>query len=242
MDETTATSHPGDTLAAGVVLLLVSNLLQRVVGFAREICCCRWLSPEQLGQWDMAFGFLMLAGPLLVMSLPGTFARYVDRYRQAGQLRSFLRRTAGFCATLSVPSLLAILTFRGWFSYLVFGSRDHEGLIVLLACGLPVIIAFNFLICLITALRHLKVLSLFNLANSVSFGVLGIALLCCGGNTAGAMVVAYTGSCLLCVLGSLAWLARTWRSFPQQSVCMPHRELWFRMLPLAVWIMVINLL
>jgi O-antigen/teichoic acid export membrane protein len=44
------------------------------------------------------------------------------------------------------------------------------------------------------------------------------------------------------VLGELAWLARTWRSFPQEAVCMPHRELWPRLLPLAAWIMVINLL
>ncbi len=258
MDETAVISHPipmdgqspidaapslhGDTLAVGVVLLLVSTVLQRVVGFAREMCFCRWLSPEQLGQWDMAFGFLMLAAPLLVMSLPGTFGRYVDRYRQAGQLRSFLRRTAGFCAALTAPSLLAILAFRGWISCLVFGSREHEGLVVLLAFGLLLIIAFNFLVCVITALRHLKVLALANLANSVFFGVLGIALLCCGQNTAGAMVVAYSGSCLLCLLGSLVWLARTWRSFSPETVHMPHRELWSRMLPLAGWIMVINLL
>src|SRR5208337_2711362 len=113
-------------------------------------------------------------------SLPGTFGRYVDRYRQAGQLRSFLRRTAVFCATLTVPSVLAVLAFRGWFSYLVFGSRDHEGLVVLLACGLLFIIAFNFLVCLITALRNMKVVSLVELANSAFCGVLGIALLCCG--------------------------------------------------------------
>ena len=243
-----APSLHGDALALGIVLLLASTVLQRAVGFAREICFCRWLSPEQLGEWDMAFGFLMLAGPLLVMSLPGTFGRYVDRYRQAGQLRSFLRRTAGFCAALTVPSLLAILAFRGWFSCLVFGSRDHEGLVVLLAFGLLLVIAFNFLVCLATALRNMKVVSLIELANSVFFGVLGISLLFCGGapgspgRTAGAMVVAYSGSCLLCVLGSLAWLARTWRSFPRQTVRMPRREIWSRMLPLAAWIMVINLL
>jgi O-antigen/teichoic acid export membrane protein len=258
MDETTATSHPipmdgqtpidaapslhGDALALGVVLLLASSVLQRAVGFAREICFCRWLVPEQLGEWDMAFGFLMLAGPLLVMSLPGTFGRYVERYRQAGQLRSFLRRTAGFCAVLTVPSLLAILVFRGWFSYLVFGSRGHEGMVVLLAFSLSFIIAFNFFLCLITALRNLKVVSLVELANSVFFGVLGITLLYCGQNNASAMVVAYAGSCLLCVLGAIVWLTRTWRSFPQQPACMPHRELWPRVLPLAAWIMVINLL
>src|SRR5271157_70687 len=258
MDETTANSHPipmdgqspidaapslhADTLAQGVALLLVSTVLQRAVGFAREICFCRWLSPEQLGEWDMAFGFLMLAGPLLVMSLPGTFGRYVDRYRRVRQLRTFLRRTAGFCAALTGPSLLAILVFRGWFTYLIFGSRDHEGMVVLLAFGLLFVIAFNFLVCLSTALRKMKVVSLVELANSVFFCVLGITLLCCGQKTAGAMVAAYAVSCLLCVLGSLAWLARTWRSLPQESVCMPHRELWSRLLPLAAWIMVINLL
>ena len=40
-----APSLHGDTLALGVVLLLASSVLQRAVGFAREICFCRWLSP-----------------------------------------------------------------------------------------------------------------------------------------------------------------------------------------------------
>ncbi len=243
MDETTATSHPGDTLAAGVVLLLASNLLQRVVGFAREICFCRWLSPEQLGQWDMAFGFLMLAGPLLVMSLPGTFGRYVDRYRQAGQLRSFLRRTAGFCATLTVPSLLAILTFRGWFSYLVFGSRDHEGLIVLLAFGLPVIIAFNFLICLITALRNLKVLSLFEFGQQRVLrraGHCAVVLRREHGRRDGGglhrLVPALRAGIAGLAGANLAELSRS-----NRFACRTANS-GSRMLPLAVWIMVINLL
>jgi O-antigen/teichoic acid export membrane protein len=257
IEETIATSQPipadaqapleaaplhGDPLGLGVALLLASTVLQRAVGFAREICFCRWLSPEQLGQWDMAFGFLMLAAPLLVMSLPGIFGRYVDRYRQAGQLRSFLRRTARFCAAVSAPALLAIVAFRGWFSYLVFGSRGHEGLVVLMVFGLALIIAYNFFSCLITSLRNMKVYSLFELANSVFFGVLGIGLLGCGWRTAGAMVVAYFVSCLLCVLGSLAWLARTWRSFPRETVYSPRRELWSRILPAAGWLMIINLL
>jgi len=237
-----APSLHGDALALGVVLLLASSVLQRAVGFAREICFCRWLGAEQLGQWDMAFAFLMLAGPLLVMSLPGTFGRYVERYRKAGQLRSFLRRTAAFCAVLTVPSVLAIAAFRGWFSCLVFGNRDHKGMVVLLAFSLLFIIAFNFFLCLITALRNLKVVSLVELANSVFFGVLGITLLYFGQKKASAMVVAYAGSCLLCVLGAMAWLARTWRSFPHEPAYVPHRELWPRLLPLAAWIMIINLL
>ena len=258
MDDTAATTHAipldgptpldaapqlaSDTLAVGVVLLLLSTVMQRGVGFVREICFCRWLSAEQLGQWDMAFGFLMLAGPLLVMSLPGTFGRYVDRYRQTGQLRSFLCRTAAFCAALAVPSLLVILVCREGLSYLIFGSREHAGTVVLAALGLPAVIAFNFCTCLFTSLRNMRLVSLVELANSVFFGLFGIALLSRGHASAGAMVAAYGLACLLCVMGSLVWLAREWKRFPQVAVAMPHRELWSRLLPLAAWLMLINFL
>ena len=44
-------------LATSVMLMLVMTVLQRLVGFGRGIVFCRWLDPEQLGQWDVAFGF-----------------------------------------------------------------------------------------------------------------------------------------------------------------------------------------
>ena len=97
-----------DTLADSVFLLLAISVVQRAVGFVREIFFCRWLDAEQLGEWDMAFGFLMLAAPLAVLSLPGTFGRYVERYRQQGNLRSFLRRTGLSCGALAVASAAAI--------------------------------------------------------------------------------------------------------------------------------------
>lgn len=237
-----AATLPSETLALGVVLLLASTVLQRAVGFCREICFCRWLSPEQLGQWDMAFGFLMMAGPLLVMSVPGTFGRYAERYRQAGQLRSFFVRTAWFCAALAAPLLLAIVALRGAVSYLVFGTRNHQGMVLLMVAGLVFVVAFNYVVCVFTSLRNMKVVSLIELGNSVFFGVLGIGLLCGGQVSAGAMVVAYGVSCLLCVAGSALWLARTWRGLPPETTRPPQRELWSRLLPLAGWIMLINFL
>ena len=80
------TESPGglqpETLVDSVLILLVLTVVQRMVGFVREILFCRWLDAEQLGKWDLGFGFLMLAAPLAVLSLPGTFPRYVERYRQ----------------------------------------------------------------------------------------------------------------------------------------------------------------
>ena len=47
-----------DTLADSVLILLALTGVQRLVGFGRAMLFCRWLDAEQLGQWDMAFGFL----------------------------------------------------------------------------------------------------------------------------------------------------------------------------------------
>ncbi len=81
-----------DTLATSVVLMLAMTVLQRLIGFARGIAFCRMLDPEQLGQWDVAFGFINLAAPLAVLGLPGSFGRYFEYYRQRGQVRMFLKR------------------------------------------------------------------------------------------------------------------------------------------------------
>ena len=143
---------------------------------------------------------------------------------------------------LSAPLLLAILIFRSAVSYLVFGSRDHEGMVLLMAAALVFVVGFNYLVCVFTSLRNMKVVSLIELGNSVFFGALGIGLLCSGRATGGAMVVAYGASCLLCVAGSAAWLARSWRGFPQEPARMPQGELWSRLLPLAAWILLNNML
>ena len=76
-----------------MLILLALTVVQRLVGFVRAVLFCRWLDAEQLGLWDMAFSFLLLAAPLSVLAIPGAFGRYLEHYRQRGQLRTFLRRT-----------------------------------------------------------------------------------------------------------------------------------------------------
>jgi len=82
-----------DSLAASVLMLFALTVVQRMIGFLRGVLFCRWLDAEQLGQWDLAFGFLMLAAPLAVLGLPGSYGRYLEYYRQRGQLKPFLRRS-----------------------------------------------------------------------------------------------------------------------------------------------------
>ena len=60
----------GDTLAQSVVALLVLAVAQRVIGFGRSVLVCRWLTPAELGEWDLANRFFVLAAPLVVLGLP----------------------------------------------------------------------------------------------------------------------------------------------------------------------------
>ena len=114
-----------DTLADSVLILLALNVVQRLVGFARAVLFGRWLSAEQLGLWDMAFSFLVLAAPLSVLAIPGVFGRYVEHYRQRGQLRVFLRRTILACGGLAIVAVVVVMTTRRWLSVVVFGSEDQ---------------------------------------------------------------------------------------------------------------------
>ncbi|HKD38328.1 MAG TPA: hypothetical protein VKB78_16050, partial [Pirellulales bacterium] len=52
-----------DSLAASVAILVALSIAQRLIGFARQILVCRWLEPDQLGEWDICFKFLMLGAP-----------------------------------------------------------------------------------------------------------------------------------------------------------------------------------
>src|SRR5215467_1843174 len=142
-----------DTLAESVVVLLILAAVQRIVGFVRGVLVCRWLSPQELGQWDMAFGFLTLGAPLVVLGLPGSFGRYVEYFRQRGQLGRLLRRTATACIALTVLAVLTVCLARPFFSTIVFGRPDEIQLMLVLAVCLAVVIAFNYLTELLTALR-----------------------------------------------------------------------------------------
>src|SRR5688572_25138103 len=109
-----------DTLAASVVILLVVTVVQRSIGFGRGVLFCRWLSPETLGEWEMAYGFLMLAAPLAVLGVPGSFGRYAEHYRQRGHLRTFLHRAAAWTAACIVGAVIIVEVWAPELSRIVF--------------------------------------------------------------------------------------------------------------------------
>ena len=105
-----------DTLAQSVVLMLGLIVAQRLIGFVRTVLFCRWLDPIELGEWDMALAFFSLAAPLAVMGVSGSFGRYVEHFRQARQLQSFIRKVTLFTGVALVIWSSVLLLRPDWVS------------------------------------------------------------------------------------------------------------------------------
>ncbi len=72
------------SLAESVVYLMLLSITKRVIGLARGLIVCMWLTPALLGPWDLANRFFFLAAPMLVLGLPGSFRSLSKYYRQRG--------------------------------------------------------------------------------------------------------------------------------------------------------------
>lgn len=231
-----------NTLAEGVLIILAMTVVQRLVGFVRGILFCRWLDADQLGQWDLSFSFLMIAAPLAVLGIPGSFGRYVEYYRQQGQLRSFLGRTSTCVALLGLAAMTLIWFGRAWISDVLYGRQASDRLLALLAFGLGAVIAMNSLLSLFTALRMNLVVSLMHFLNGLTFAAIGCGLLSVGDSEAATIVQAFDIACVATSAVCIWLLSKTYRSLPQDHVACSTGTFWVKLLPFAGWFWLGNLL
>ena len=231
-----------DTLVDSVLILLALTAVQRLVGFVRAVLFCRWLNAEQLGLWDMTFSFLLLAAPLSVLAIPGTFGRYLEHYRQRGQIRTFLRRTLVACGGLAVIAFVAVVLMRRWLSLLVFGTDEQSDMIAVAAGCLLAVIANNFLVELFTALRNIRLVSFLQFVNGVAFAVLGVGLLLSWRCSAESVLVSYGGACVITAVMAGFSLRQVWRASPSAPTPLPRGVLWARVAPFAAWVLLGSIL
>lgn len=235
-----ATSLRTNSLLEGVFILFALTIVQRLVGFLRGVLFCRWLDAEQLGQWDLAFSFLVLAAPLAVLGLPGSFGRYVETYRAGGQLRAFLRRTTWASLVPAMCLCLTAAALAPQTAELLFGDREQTGLVTAMAAALGGFIAFNYLTCLFTALRATRVVSIMQFLNTVLFAGASLLLLARRDATAVSAVAGFGLACFVSAGASLVWIVRLWRELPSDEPPLPHGTLWSKLLPFAFWVWVTN--
>jgi O-antigen/teichoic acid export membrane protein len=231
-----------DSFAFGVAFMLGLNVVQRVVGLVRNVLVCRMLDPEELGRWNLAFSFLLLAAPLAVLGLPGVFGRYVEYYRHRGALRSFLRRILGTtlvaaCAAIALISL-APETIALW----VFNDPTQAGLIRMSVAVLALVIGYNILTELLTAMRQVRLVSIMQFSHSFLFACGAIGLLYMTSWGTEAVISAYAVGCAMAIAVALPMLWSTWRKLPSESLPPPASSMWRKLIPFAGWVWATNIL
>ncbi|MCH7729162.1 MAG: oligosaccharide flippase family protein, partial [Planctomycetes bacterium] len=229
-----------DALVVGVAVMLAVTVGQRLIGFVRSIAFCRYLEEDQLGVWSLAFSFLMLAAPLAVIGLPGTFGRYVERYRYRGELMPFLRRTTLMASASAVVAISTIFLLRRQFAVWIFNDAEQASLVLALAGALIVLIVFNYANELLIALRQVRAVSIMQFVNSFVFAAIAIGLLVFTRMGPAALVLAYAGSCLVACVIAFWFLRKCWSSISTSTKA--PSGLWAKLLPFAAWVWVINLL
>jgi O-antigen/teichoic acid export membrane protein len=239
---TTASSRlRTDTLVSSVVLLLAATLLQRTIGFGRGMLFCRWLSPETLGEWEMVYSFLLLAAPLAVLGVPGSFGRYLEHYRQRGHLHTFLSRTSIWTVAWSAAAVGAVLVFAPWFSQLLFGNTNSVALVRGTALCLAAVILHHTLCSLLTALRLFRVVTAVNFAQSLLFAAVALALLLTRASVS-SILIGYGVACLLASLGGIVWVWPGIRELDRPDARLPQLQFWPRLLRFAFFVWITNLL
>lgn len=231
-----------DSLATSVAILLVVSILQRSIGFGRGVLFCRWLTPEELGNWDMAYSFLLMASPVVVLGLPGSFGRYVERFRQHGQLRTFLRRSTIVTVLLTLFAVVCIVLAAPQFSDFIFGTPSHVSRVVLVALCLVFVILHHFLEALFAALRKFRIVSTMQFCQSMSFATISLGLLWWWRAATESIIVGYGVACLISSIGMLLW---TWPALVELATpdeVSTHREFWPPLAKFAAWVWVTNLL
>jgi len=232
--------RPTDSIASGISFLLIANLLQRGIGFARNIAVCYFLTEQQLGMWGLASGFFFLAAPLAVLGLPGSFGRFVESYRRRNQLKAFVGwlMAVSMLGFLTMAALLVI--FPAASGQLIFGASQSVGTMLALAMALGCIILFNASTELVTGLRLPRTVSAMHAVNSLTLTVTSLVGLLCVRDWR-ILIVAFGFSALCGIAPGLKACWNASRSTPSPSDSFSVRELWKRIVPFAATLWVINL-
>lgn len=239
----TQTPQKHESLIDSMVFLLAANVLQRLVGFSRNVLFCRWLSAEELGKWSMTFDFLLLAAPLIVLGIPGSFARYVGYYRQHGLTRRFWLWSAGTCGLMAILASVTIMCFSDEFSSLILGNPRETPLIAIAAVTLVSVVAFNFITEWFGGLRQFRTVARMYFLNSVLFAVFSLGLLYFWESTAIWALGGYAACCMVCCIVAIPLLRDSHSIGARTNVLegASREPIWSKVLPFAAGLWVTNL-
>lgn len=198
-----------ESLATSVGLGFGIMFMMRLVGFGRSVAFARLLSPVELGVWSVAFNFMTLAVMLAGWGAPGGIARYVQRSRQHGQLKSFVRRC--LLAGLSVPIAFCALGLwrRESLAQWLFEDQVRQELLIWTLLTVCVTVLTYLVQAVFQGLRLSRMALGMQFAQTVLFTVFGIIILHQRPDAASAMGAFLFASLLVLLCPCMLWCSST---------------------------------
>lgn len=240
-DSNSDSSFVADSLAVGVVVMLVMTVVQRGLGFFRGIWFCRVLDDAVVGQWSIAYDFVTLITPVMLLGLPGSLPRYVEHYRKNGHLTDFVRRIAIASGCLGLACFLAMAMFPEWFGWLIFLDPQNTQLVYAVSAAVIATIVFNFVWQMVSSLRQSRLSSGMYFLQSVAFTVFALLWLVLDGGLVG-IVFSYVVATLLATIPGLLALAMGWGGLQKGDVPFESSKMWRRLIPYAAALWAMNML
>lgn len=234
-------STVADSLASGLVIMLLMTVVQRGIGFFRGIWLCRLLDDTVVGQWSMALGFITMLTPLMMLGFCGAMPRFVERYRLAGQLPKFLSRVllgTLIGSVLVMSSLLLAPETVGW---IIFREASSSRLLFCVGVAVLATLVFNFVMELVSSLRQVRTASLMQFLQGVGFTFIGLGILYAGGGL-GDLILSYALSTMIATLPGARLLYRDWSGLPSSDEEFNTGQMWRSLLPYAAALWVMNLI
>ena len=238
--ESTSAKPIGDAFAAGVAVMLVISILQRVVGLGRNLGFSLFLPENELGLWSMANSFFVIAPPFIVLGLPGSFGKFVEHYRQQGDLKGYLRRVGIVCLVALGAATVFMLAMPESTAIALYGQPQGYSIIVWTVITLAVLTIHNFLYDVVLGLRQVRLVSLMQFVNSFSFCVLGVAGIYYYKSWA-VLLPCFAISYLLAMIPAIYGLTLA-RDEMTGSASSSAASMWKRIVPFAVALWTTNLL
>ncbi len=230
-----------DSLAIGLVIMLIMTIVQRGVGFVRSVWLCKLLDDYEVGLWSLSYVFLCTATPMVLFGLPGSLPRYVEHYRQRGHLQDFIRRivcVTAFCCTIFLAIMLAGSQPLAW---LIYSDESQVGLVFALSLAAIALIAFFVVNELVSSLRQVKTSSIMYFLQGVLFTLVGITCLYMGGGIR-SLIISFAITTAIALIPGLVTIFRGWSSLDTTSESFDQKAMWRKLLPYAAALWAMNLL
>lgn len=241
--ETHERTIKADSLAWGILLALFVTVFQKAIGFGRTVAFCKLLPDEQLGQWSMAYSFLIFAAPFAVFGLPGCFGRYVEQFRKENTLPQFLRVTGIVSLISTIAWFFVFICFRDHVSLAVFGSDSGLNQMLMLGIVFLATVWFNFFIELVGSLRQIKLAAWMQFISATVFSVVSVVLIFVLGPTVKSVLLGYTTGFAIATAIGIGFVVRHRKSLfsaTEQPIKGEQNSIWKKVATYAVWLWIID--